>query len=252
MNHRSAAGPALPAALGCLVAFTLLAVEVAGHHGAPLLMDSALESWSVRHRPAMAVAVARGITSTGTGVIPYLLAALAGVVVGRGARQRVVSAVAALAFLGAVQLVRYGVMSALARPRPPMGDWAARASGWSFPSGHTTTSAATAGLLMAAVLLRAPRNKRVLATLIGCWAVLVGLSRVYLGVHWSTDVIGGWLFSVFWLSVGILLLVRFRPDIGRYGPRSRPPSAEPAEPAEPAGPAGPAGPAHLSDRSPRI
>ncbi|MET9532722.1 MULTISPECIES: phosphatase PAP2 family protein [unclassified Streptomyces] len=215
MNRRGAADLAVSVAVGSLVAFVLLALVVAGHHGAPLLTDSGLLSWSLSHRPPVGVAAARGATDTGTGVVPYLLAVLAGVIAGRGARQRVTGAVACLVCLGVAQLLRYGVMSLVARARPPVGDWATQATGWSFPSGHTTTSAVTAGLLIAAVLLRAPHGRRTIAAGIGCWAVLVGLSRVYLGVHWSTDVVGGWLFALCWLGICFRLAVRFCPAVPR-------------------------------------
>ncbi|WP_328379269.1 phosphatase PAP2 family protein [Streptomyces sp. NBC_01020] len=213
MNRRAAADLAVSVAVGTLVAFVLLALVVAGHHGAPLLTDRGLLSWSVHHRPPVAIAAARGVTDTGTGAVPYLLAVLAGVIAGRGVRQRVTAAVACLVCLGLAQLARYGVMSLVARARPPVGDWAAQATGWSFPSGHTTTSAVTAGLLVAAVLLRATHGRRTIAAGIGCWAVLVGLSRVYLAVHWSTDVVGGWLFALCWLCVCFRLAVRFCPAV---------------------------------------
>ncbi|WP_405775335.1 phosphatase PAP2 family protein [Streptomyces sp. NBC_00859] len=225
MNRRNAGDLAVSAAVGTLVAFVLLAMVVAGHHGTPLLTDGGLLSWSVRHRPPVAVAAARGVTGTGTGVVAYLLAVLAGVLAGRDARQRVTAGAVCLACLGLAQVVRYGVMSLIARPRPPVGDWATQATGWSFPSGHTTTSAVTAGLLIAAVLLRAPRGSRAIVTAIGCWAVLVGLSRVYLGVHWSTDVVGGWLFALCWLAVCFRLAARYRPALrapsGESTPRTR-------------------------------
>ncbi|WP_328320771.1 phosphatase PAP2 family protein [Streptomyces sp. NBC_00388] len=213
MNRRGAADLAVSAALGTLVAFVLLAMVVAGHHGAPLLTDSGLLSWSVHHRPPVAVAAARGVTATGTGAIPYLLAVLAGVIAGRTARQRVTAAVRCLGCLIAAQCLRYGVMALAGRPRPPSGEWDTQASGWSFPSGHTTTSAVTAGLLIASVLLRAPHGRRTIAAGIGCWAVLVGLSRVYLGVHWSTDVVGGWLFALCWLSLCFRLALRRCPAV---------------------------------------
>lgn len=92
-------------------------------------------------------------------------------------------------------------MTLVARPRPPLADWATRASGWSFPSGHATTSAMTAGLLIAALFLRGPRVPRLAAVLIGIWGAAVGLTRVYLGVHWFSDVIGGWLFAIAWLAL---------------------------------------------------
>ncbi|MEU0435556.1 phosphatase PAP2 family protein [Streptomyces sp. NPDC006290] len=198
-------------AVGSLVAFVLLTLIVTGHHGAPLFGDEKLASWSLAHRPDVALALARGVTYTGTGVTAYALAVLAGLILGRTARQRVGAVAACVGCLAAAQAVRYTVMSLVARPRPPMADWATHASGWSFPSGHTTTSAVTAGLLVLAVLTRAPRCKRTLVLLIGGWAVLVGLSRVYLGVHWFSDVVGGWLFAICWLSLLLYVLARFVP-----------------------------------------
>ncbi|MFD1271306.1 phosphatase PAP2 family protein [Streptomyces kaempferi] len=58
---------------------------------------------------------------------------------------------------------------------------------------------------------RAGPARRPLALVVGCWSVLVGLSRVYLGVHWFSDVLGGWLFSLCWLSLTVYALARFLP-----------------------------------------
>ncbi|MFF4791715.1 phosphatase PAP2 family protein [Streptomyces sp. NPDC001276] len=200
MRPRDTADLAGSAGLGAWAAFAVLGLVVAGH-GAPLSVDDTLLSWSLDHRPAVAVAVARGLTATGTGVVPYLLVALAGLAVGRTARQRAVAAALGLGCLAAGQALRYGVMELISRPRPPRQDWAAHASAWSFPSGHTSTSALTAGLLILAIVVRAPRGRGAVCLVVGCWGVLVGLTRVYLGVHWFTDVIGGWLFAAGWLGV---------------------------------------------------
>lgn len=216
MNRWRAAPPALSVAAGCAVALAVLAVLAVHGRGAPVLADQQLQEWSVGHRPAPAVAVARAVTYTGSGVIPYALAAAAGVFARRGAtvRQRVVAAVITLGCLVGGQAVRYEVMDLAARPRPPVGQWATHASGWSFPSGHTTTAALTAGLLIGAVLVRGSRCGNALVLLIGSWGALVGISRVYLGVHWSTDVLGGWLFSMFWLCLCAGLLARYGPAMG--------------------------------------
>jgi undecaprenyl-diphosphatase len=199
-------------AVGSLVAFVLLTLIVTGQDGAPLFGDQDLNAWSAHHRPPVALALARGLTYTGTGVLPYAMAALAGVALGRTARQRTLFALGCVGCLAAAQAVRYGVMSLVARPRPATLEWATRASGWSFPSGHTTTSAIAGGLLALAVLARAPRGGRALAALLACWAVLVGLTRVYLGVHWFSDVLGGWLFALCWLSLGVYTLARIAPQ----------------------------------------
>ncbi|MFR9799272.1 phosphatase PAP2 family protein [Streptomyces sp. MS06] len=211
MSRREVSRRAGITGVGGWALFGVLAVLVAAHGGAPLGPDDSLLSWSVGHRPAAALALARGVTATGTGVVPYTLAAVAGLAVGRTAPGRLRAAVLGVAFLAVGQALRYGVMELLHRARPPRVDWATHATGFAFPSGHTTTSALTAGLLIAAISLRAPHAGTPLRIAVGCWGVSVGLSRVYLGVHWSTDVVGGWLFAAGWLGVCLWAAARWLP-----------------------------------------
>lgn len=97
----------------------------------------------------------------------------------------VVRAAAAVVVLPAVQLIRLGLAAAIHRMRPPAEDEATSASGWSVPSGHTTTSAAVAVLVVLA--LRARTTSRAVGlggAAVAClWAVGVGVTRVALGVH---------------------------------------------------------------------
>ncbi|GAA1712531.1 phosphatase PAP2 family protein [Streptomyces yatensis] len=211
MKRKEVAGLAGGAGLASWVAFGALSMVVICHDGAPLLMDHGLLAWSMGHRPEVAVALARGLTATGTGVTPYVLVAVAGVVVGRTLPRRLLAAASGLACLGAGQALRYGVMTSIARARPPHTDWDTHASGWSFPSGHATTAALTAGLVILAIWVRAPRGRVPVCLVVGCWGALVGLTRVYLGVHWFTDVIGGWLFAIGWLGVCLCAAIRWPP-----------------------------------------
>nr|WP_055489634.1 phosphatase PAP2 family protein [Streptomyces sp. TP-A0356] len=219
MKRTDTADLAGSTAVGALVAFVLLALTVTGHGGTPLFGDEDLVEWSAAHRPHVAVVVARALTYTGTGLVPYLLAALAGLLMGRSTRRRVLATAACLASLGAGQAVRYGVMSLAARPRPAAQDWVTHASGWSFPSGHTTTAAITAGLLALAIRARAPRGAAWLLAVVLGWGASVGLTRVYLGVHWFSDVLGGWLFAVCWLSLCVYAAARLTPRLDARTPR---------------------------------
>jgi len=87
------------------------------------------------------------------------------------------------------------------RPRPLLEDARIVQGGFSFPSGHATVSATLYGTL-AYLLIYAVRNELVKA-LIGLVAALlvlaIGLSRVYLGVHYPSDVLAGWIAGLFWL-----------------------------------------------------
>lgn len=83
-------------------------------------------------------------------------------------------------------------------------------SGYSFPSGHSFAAMTLYGLLVVLVWQATMRPAlRTVATALGGALILaIGVSRVYLGVHWLTDVLGGFLAGFAWL-VASLLLVRW-------------------------------------------
>ena len=116
------------------------------------------------------------------------------VVLALAIRHRTREAVAyGLAIIGA-SLWTSTVKVAIARPRPP-GPALADFSGFSFPSGHTLNSTVTYGLIGLLVWrTRWPRWVRAIVVL--CLAglvALIGCSRIALGVHYPSDVLGGWL-----------------------------------------------------------
>ncbi|MCC6498020.1 MAG: phosphatase PAP2 family protein, partial [Propionibacteriaceae bacterium] len=91
---------------------------------------------------------------------------------------------------------------------------------FSFPSGHALNSTVVAGMLAyLACWLTRRRWLRVVAVLAALlWAVGMGLSRVFLGHHWLTDVMFAWLFGLGWLALLITvhqLLLGRRPRSGQ-------------------------------------
>lgn len=63
---------------------------------------------------------------------------------------------------------------------------------YSFPSGHALSSIVIYGLLAFILAEAYPNRKRIIYIITGVLVFLIGLSRVYIGVHWPTDVLGGW------------------------------------------------------------
>ncbi|MFE3501791.1 phosphatase PAP2 family protein [Kitasatospora sp. NPDC059160] len=229
MDHPPTARPRrwAAAAAAALLLFAALAALLAEHGWAPYGFERDAADWSTAHRPSAARTAAAAVTSLGTGAVPYLLALAAGAVTVRAlpaprpTRRAVLLLLAPLLWLLAGQLLRYGLMAACARPRPPHADWATAASGFSFPSGHSFTSALCAGLLALAVTRAHPAATRAAVAGALLFAAAVGLSRIYLGVHWPLDVLGGWLLAAGWLALGTAAL----PRVGSR--RARQPSPAP-------------------------
>ena len=89
----------------------------------------------------------------------------------------------------------------------------------SFPSGHATSSMIF--YLTLALALTAPGRWRLIAASTAILlALLIGTSRVMLGVHWPSDVVGGWAFGLLWV------MLTLRPAERLFGPHSGKPSAQ--------------------------
>jgi membrane-associated phospholipid phosphatase len=224
----SAAASCRQAACVCFAAgllFGLLALWIARRGAAVPAVDTAIHSWALSHRGPGSVAVANavrwgGVTSV---VLPALIVVGAvtasGRKLGRRLRSGVLLCLVASAGVYAEILVNHGID----RRRPPVADWAGAASGAAFPSGHTT--AATLFVLSCAWAIAArlpvgwPRRS-VWAGAVA-YAAVVGWSRVWLGVHWPTDVVGGWLFSLAWCAGTVAVIGVLRRPAGALRDRLR-------------------------------
>lgn len=104
-----------------------------------------------------------------------------------------------IATLGGAALSE-GMKLGFNRPRPDLVAHVVETTSMSFPSGHAMLSAATY-LTLGALLARAQERRRLRGYVMGAAiliTLLIGLSRVYLGVHWPTDVLGGWCLGAAW------------------------------------------------------
>lgn len=160
------------------------------------LFDVPVVSFFARHRLDWLTSGMQGVTYLGSG--RFLLAVV--ISVGLFLRYRTgswrASSLLACVAIGAMTL-DVVVKFAIARSRPP-ADWMiVPASGWAFPSGHTTQATAVYGAVAYLVAeTQATWRARVpLLPLAGVVAFLIGVSRIYLGVHWPTDVLNGWCLA---------------------------------------------------------
>lgn len=157
-------------------------------------------------------------------------------------RRRISALVIAGLSLGLLAVVVGAAKLAFGRPRPPLNVDALHAGGDSFPSGHTA-AAVVVGCVLAWLLSEGSRAvvRRLLWAAAALWAILIGMSRLYLDVHWLTDVLAGWAIGVA-LVCAIYLSYRWfarydahiehalRTALGpRFGPSSPTPAATPPE-----------------------
>ena len=120
-----------------------------------------------------------------------------------GSRRRLIAFAATMVLGGLLNML---LKSTTARPRPGVFEPLVRASGFSFPSGHSMGSMLFFGSLayVLAVTLETHRAWRLVAVA-GCLlcAVAIGMSRVYLGVHYLSDVAGGFAAGICWIGICI-------------------------------------------------
>jgi membrane-associated phospholipid phosphatase len=189
------------AALALAAAFVLMASR-AVTLGVAAWPNPSIERFVLDHRTEWITAVMRSVTWAGSStVLILLILAVGGALLVRRRDIRPLLWLAA-GLAGANVLFRIAKVL-VAQPRPSAALHLASASGYGFPSGHAASAIACWGML--AVVLSSGRSRRdalIGATFATLVAFLVGASRIYLGVHWWTDVAAGlalggsWLFTL--------------------------------------------------------
>ncbi len=194
-----------------LFAFGLIAEEVA--EGGPIALDQAImlavrdaANPAIPIGPPWLIEAARDVTSLGSIVVlGIILFSVVGYLLFD--RKRAAALLMLGAVLGGVAL-NDTLKFAFARPRPGFVAEGVQVFTSSFPSGHAALSAITY-LTLGAILARTHPWVRIRVYIMSLAAMvtgLVGLSRVYLGVHYPTDVLAGWCIGIAWgIACGALM-----------------------------------------------
>lgn len=204
------------------IPFAILVIEVL-RQGPLVRVDRSaaegLHDW-VR-RSTVAVTLLQAVSFLGKPIWFFLLVGPVAVFLLRRGRVRLTLFLVVTGLGGG--LVDTAVKEAVSRPRPSLVDPVATAYGKSFPSGHAMTSTVVYGALLLVFLPVVARRWR--KPVVGALVLLVlsiGFSRLALGVHYLSDVVGGYVLGLAWLSASVAAFSIWREELGR----------EPVEPLE--------------------
>lgn len=166
-------------------------------------VDEPLLAFALTLRSPMLDAVVTGFTDI-AGPIGMPIIAVLGIVV-LGAMRKSWTPVVIIAAAGAGSLLMtIAGKDLIGRERPPLADAVPPFEySPSFPSGHTLNAVAVVGAIAYLLVLRGRSRPARVAIIVGAavFALLVGLSRVFLGHHWFTDVLVGWILGALWLAL---------------------------------------------------
>ena len=182
-----------------MVALTLAIFVLAALLGGPGAVADAdmirlLATERASHLTLAQVAIALTNSGGAAGMISILLVAVAVLLLQRRWKLALWFGFVVLGGRAVVEMLKL----AIARPRPDFGPYPVRVSSLSFPSAHAANSMIT--FLTIAVIL--PARFRVLAVAAAvCLSGVIGVTRPFLGVHWPSDVVGGWAFGIAWVTM---------------------------------------------------
>jgi membrane-associated phospholipid phosphatase len=172
----------------------------------------ALHDWI--HGTRLAVGVMKAVSFLGSPPWLWFLVIVGTVVVLRARRWRLAVFLVVTTAVGG--LLDTAVKVAVNRSRPSVVDPIVTAHGKSFPSGHAMSSTVVYGALLLVFLPMVPRRWRPAAIAGGgLLVVLIGFSRLALGVHYLSDVVGGLVLGLAWLAASAAAFAIWRREEGR-------------------------------------
>jgi membrane-associated phospholipid phosphatase len=195
-------------ALLSAVAFGLLLWGVLANNGLTLA-DQGVATFIAGHRLGWLTPLVELVTWLGSSFFIVPIGLVAGGTLWLRRRTWQPLAMLAAAFLGAAGLYDI-VKPAVGRARPPAALQVGGPDiGRAFPSGHATQSISFYAMLAVVLIIwYAPRLERVFAVAASLIILVIGASRLYLGVHWLTDVLGGYALGLAWFAVVMIATQR--------------------------------------------
>lgn len=177
-----------------------LAEEVV--EGEPLMFDTFILTWiQQQHTPAASTFFQ---VLTEFGGVYILTATVVAITIGCWIRGYKKAAITVGTSVGGAALINLVLKGIFQRNRPDLWQHLVTETSYSFPSGHAMASAALTFSVL--FLLWRTRFRWLAVTVGGIYLLLIGISRMYLGVHYPTDIIAGWSVSFIWVSVVVLVL----------------------------------------------
>jgi membrane protein DedA with SNARE-associated domain/membrane-associated phospholipid phosphatase len=201
-----------------------LTQDVIAHEEA-VRYDPGILRFAVSHREGWLTGAMKGATWLGSdGLLIPIVAAVALWLILRRHSWR--SAMIVVAALAGANLLYHLTKTLVARPRPPLSLHLVHVTGYAFPSGHATQAlAGWSAIALVFVSGRSVRARLFSGIAVAVLVLAVGASRIYLGVHWWTDVMGGFALGGVWICLigAVILWTAPRPHL-----RER--ASEPPEP----------------------
>jgi len=178
-------------------------------HGRTLEIDNYLRLALHAHASPALTTFMRWVSMAGEPVLLLTLTSIGILLFVNGSRRRTLAVF--LVSVGGADLAGELLKRVFHRARPEAFFGFALPDSYSFPSGHSVNACALFSVLaMYAAARTQSRMARMLGYAGAALAILtIGFSRIYLGVHYPSDVLGGYLFAALWLSFLVLLRMRY-------------------------------------------
>ena len=185
----------------CMVLFLILAYSVKTNKD--IMLDEFIYSIVSKVINNNLTSIVKFITNIGSSVSVILITILALIVL----KNKKIGLFLSLNLI-VITIFQYILKAIFARLRP-IDINLIEVTGFSFPSGHSLTAMAFFGFIIYLVYNSSLKYKKVYIIALSILILLIGLSRIYLGVHYPTDVLGGFTFSISYLIIDISLIKKY-------------------------------------------